>query len=132
MSLRDVVIVDVLRTAFGSWQGTLTNLEADQLAAPLLLELVKRNNIDPGSVDLCIMGNVDNHSNAPNLGRLALLRAKFPHHVPGYTVEHQCAPSTSDRPSSRPRVSCFSTTASSSTSATNPCTAKQAATMRPR
>ncbi|MDY0240984.1 MAG: thiolase family protein [Rhodospirillaceae bacterium] len=91
MSLRDVVIVDVLRTAFGSWQGTLTNLEADQLAAPLLLELVKRNNIDPGSVDLCIMGNVDNHSNAPNLGRLALLRAKFPHHVPGYTVEHQCA-----------------------------------------
>ena len=89
-SLRDVVIVDTLRTAVGKWQGTLTNLEADQLAAPLLTELVKRNNVDPGVVDICIMGNVDNHSNAPNLGRLALLRAKFPHHVAGYSVEHQC------------------------------------------
>lgn len=91
MNLRDVVIVDALRTAIGSWQGTLTNVAADELAAPLLIELAERNGIDPGAVDLCLMGNVDNHSNAPNLGRLALLRAKFPHHVPGYTVEHQCA-----------------------------------------
>lgn len=91
MNLQDVVIVDTLRTAVGKFQGTLTNLGADELSAPILQELVKRNNIDPGMIDLCILGNVDNHSNAPNLGRLALLRAKFPHHVPGYTVEHQCA-----------------------------------------
>jgi acetyl-CoA C-acetyltransferase len=90
MNMRDVVIVDTLRTAIGQWQGTLTNLGADELVAPLLTELVKRNHIDASMVDLCLLGNVDNHSNAPNLGRLALLRAKFPHHVPGYTIEHQC------------------------------------------
>ena len=90
MSLRDVVIVDGLRTAVGKYQGTLTGLEADQIAAPVLIEILRRNNVEQGNVDLCVLGNVDNHSNAPNLGRLALLRAKFPHHVPGYTVEHQC------------------------------------------
>ena len=90
MNLKDVVIVDTLRTAFGKYQGALAMLEADELAAPLLTELVKRNNVDPGMVDLCILGNCDNHSNAPNLGRLAFLRAHFPYHVPGYTVEHQC------------------------------------------
>lgn len=91
MSLRDVVVVDMLRTAVGSWQGSLASVAADELAAPLLVELTRRNNIDQGNVDLCIMGNVDNHSNSPNLGRLSLLRAKFPFHVPGYSVEHQCA-----------------------------------------
>lgn len=90
MNLNDVVIVDVLRTAIGKFGGTLTNMEADELAAPLLVEILKRNGIDPNLVGLCIMGNVDNHSNAPNLGRLALLRAKLPQHIAGYTVEHQC------------------------------------------
>lgn len=90
MNQRDVVVVDGLRTAIGSWQGTLTLMDADKLAAPLITELVRRNGLEQSDVDMCIMGNVDNHSNAPNLGRLVLLRAGFPHQVPGYTVEHQC------------------------------------------
>lgn len=88
--MKEVVIVDGMRTAFGTWQGTLAGVEADALVAPLMRELVKRNGLDSGAVDLCLMGNVDNHSNSPNLGRLALLRAGFPHHVAGYSVEHQC------------------------------------------
>ncbi len=90
MNLDDVVIVDVLRTAIGRFGGTLTNVEADVIAGTLIKEIVKRNNFDPNLIDLCILGNVDNHSNAPNLGRLALLRARFPHKIAGYTVEHQC------------------------------------------
>lgn len=90
MNLNDVVIVDILRTAVGKFGGTLANTAADELAAPLLVEILKRNKIDPDMVGLCILGNVDNHSNSPNLGRLALLRAKLPQHIPGYTVEHQC------------------------------------------
>ncbi|GHV52780.1 acetyl-CoA acetyltransferase [Deltaproteobacteria bacterium] len=90
MGLKDVVIVDGLRTAIGSWQGSLTMTAADEMTAPILTELVRRNALDPGAVDICLMGNVDNHSNSPNLGRLALLRAGFPRHVAGYSVEHQC------------------------------------------
>ena len=90
MNLNEVVIVDVLRTAIGKFGGTLTKVEADMLAAPLLLELLKRNNVSPDVVELCVLGNVDNNSNAPNLGRLALLRARLPHHIAGYNVEHQC------------------------------------------
>lgn len=90
MNPRDVVVVDGLRTAIGSWQGTLTMTDADKLVAPVITELVKRSNLEQGDVDMCVMGNVDNHSNSPNLGRLVLLRAGFPHKVPGYTVEHQC------------------------------------------
>ena len=88
--MRDVVIVDALRTGFGKYGGTLINMEADELAAPLLLELVSRNRLEKTDIDLCVMGNVDGHSSAPNLGRLALLRAGFPFEVPGFTVEHQC------------------------------------------
>jgi acetyl-CoA C-acetyltransferase len=90
MNPRDVVVVDGLRTAIGSWQGALTLTDADKLVAPLITELVRRNGLEQSDVDMCIMGNVDNHSNSPNLGRLVLLRAGFPHQVPGYTVEHQC------------------------------------------
>ena len=90
MNLNDVVIVDMLRTAVGKFGGTLANMEADEMAAPLILELLKRNKLDPNYIDLCVLGNVDNNSNAPNLGRLALLRAKLPQHIPGYNVEHQC------------------------------------------
>ncbi|HML37758.1 MAG TPA: thiolase family protein, partial [Bacillota bacterium] len=86
----DVVIVDALRTGFGKYFGTLTKMEADELAAPLLLELVNRNRMEKSDIGLCVMGNVDGHSSAPNLGRLALLRAGFPSEVPGFTVEHQC------------------------------------------
>jgi len=90
MNLRDVVIVDAVRTGFGKYGGTLIKMEADELAAPLLLELVNRNKLEKANIDLCVMGNVDGHSSAPNLGRLALLRAGFPYEVPGFTVEHQC------------------------------------------
>jgi len=90
VNLNDVVIVDMLRTAVGKFGGTLANMEADEMAAPLILELLKRNKLDPNYIDLCVLGNVDNNSNAPNLGRLALLRAKLPQHIPGYNVEHQC------------------------------------------
>ncbi|HWQ80045.1 MAG TPA: thiolase family protein [Anaerovoracaceae bacterium] len=90
MSLKEVVIVDAVRTGFGKYFGTLTNIEADELAAPLLLELVNRNRLEKSDIGLCVMGNVDGHSSAPNLGRLALLRAGFPFEVPGFTVEHQC------------------------------------------
>lgn len=88
--MRDVVIVDALRTGFGKYFGTLTKLEADELTAPILLELVHRNKIEKKDIELCVMGNVDGHSTAPNLGRLALLRAGFPFEIPGFTVEHQC------------------------------------------
>ncbi|MDR1946963.1 MAG: thiolase family protein [Desulfovibrio sp.] len=92
-SMRDVVIVDGLRTAVGKWQGTLAMVNAETMAARLLLELIERNKLDPDTIDLCLMGNVDNHSNSPNLGRLALLQAGLPHHIAGYSVEHQCGSS---------------------------------------
>lgn len=91
--MKEAVIVDVIRTAVGKFGGTLINLGPDEMMAPLLHEIVKRNGIAPDMIDLSIMGNVDNHSTAPNLGRLALLRAGFPHSIPGYTVEHQCGSS---------------------------------------
>ena len=92
-SMRDVVIVDGLRTAIGKWQGTLTMVNAETMVAQLLQELIKRNTLDPEAIDLCLMGNVDNHSNSPNLGRLALLEARLPQHIAGYSVEHQCGSS---------------------------------------
>jgi acetyl-CoA acetyltransferase len=52
MNPHDVVVVDGLRTAIGSWQGALTLMDADKLVAPLITELVRRNGLKQSDVDM--------------------------------------------------------------------------------
>jgi acetyl-CoA C-acetyltransferase len=71
--------------------GTLKDVEVDYLSARVMSEVLQRNAIEGKDVGEVIWGHAKQSSDAPNLARLAALRAGLPIEVPGYTVHRQCA-----------------------------------------
>ncbi|MGW9100408.1 thiolase family protein [Priestia megaterium] len=88
--MQSVYIVDSVRTAIGKMGGTLKDIPADCLAAKVIEEIVKKVGIDTNEVDEVILGQTKQSTDAPNIARLALLRAGIPVDIPGYTVHRQC------------------------------------------
>ena len=88
--MKNVVIIDSVRTAVGKLGGSLSNVPVDFLASAVLKEVVKRSEIPEEQIDEVIFGQAKQSTDTPNLARLALLRAGFPVEVPGYTVHRQC------------------------------------------
>lgn len=88
--MKEVVIVSGCRTAIGKHGGAFRDIPPQELAATALEEAVKRANIDPGVIDDVIVGCIGQQSDAPNIGRVAALKAGIPVRVPGYTVQRNC------------------------------------------
>lgn len=88
--MKEVVIVDGVRTAIGRMGGTLNNVEVDHLAAKVIRTILERTGMDNDDVEEVILGHAKQSSDNPNLARLALLRAGLPVDIPGYTVHRQC------------------------------------------
>ncbi len=89
--MKDVVIVSPLRTPVGAHGGALRSLRAQDLACIVFKAVLERTGIDPGILDEVILGNIGQPSDAANIGRVAALMAGVPIHVPGYTVQRNCA-----------------------------------------
>ncbi|WP_044746969.1 thiolase family protein [Bacillus alveayuensis] len=87
--MEESVIVESVRTAIGRMGGALQNELVDFLAAKVIREILNRTNQEI-HVDEVILGQAKQSTDAPNLGRLAALRAEFPVEVTGYTVHRQC------------------------------------------
>ncbi|MFE4706783.1 thiolase family protein [Peribacillus simplex] len=88
--MKSVYIVDSVRTAVGKMGGTLKDVPVDFLAAKVIEEIVGRTGIEKDAVNEVIFGHVKQSADAPNIARLALLRAGLPIEIPGYTVHRQC------------------------------------------
>jgi acetyl-CoA acyltransferase len=89
--MREVVIVEAVRTPVGKRKGVLSTIRPDDLAAKVLKELVNRAGIDSGLVQDVIMGCVSQvEEQGLNIARNAVLMADFPIHVPGTTLDRQC------------------------------------------
>lgn len=91
--MKEVVIVEGVRTAIGRHGGAFRDLPAQNLAAIVMEEVVKRTELDPNLIDDVIFGCIGQYSDAPNLARVAALMAGIPTHVPGYTVQRNCVAS---------------------------------------
>ncbi|MHB8156666.1 MAG: thiolase family protein [Desulfocucumaceae bacterium] len=92
--MREAVIVEAVRTPLGKKKGSLYNTRPDDLAALVLVELVKRAGIEPGIVEDVIMGCVSQvGEQAMCAGRQAVLLAGFPPHIPSVTIDRQCGSS---------------------------------------
>ncbi|GAA0330926.1 thiolase family protein [Bacillus carboniphilus] len=89
--MKNVVIVDGVRTAIGRMGGALKDVEVDILSEVVMREVLERTGIEGHEVDHVIWGHAKQSSDHPNLARLAALRAEIPVEVPGYTVHRQCA-----------------------------------------
>ncbi|MRG86138.1 thiolase family protein [Salinibacillus xinjiangensis] len=92
--MREVVIVEAVRTPVGRRNGMLSHMRADDLAALTLKELVRRAGISSSEVEDVIMGCVSQvGEQAADIGRVAALIAGFPIEVPGTTIDRQCGSS---------------------------------------
>jgi acetyl-CoA C-acetyltransferase len=88
--MKNVVIVDGVRTAIGRMGGTLKDVEVDFLSEKVMGEALKRSGVSPEEIEEVVWGHAKQSSDNPNLARLAALRAGLPVEVPGYTVHRQC------------------------------------------
>ena len=91
----DAFICDAIRTPFGRYGGSLSNVRADDLAALPIAALIARNpGVDWSAVDDLYFGcaNQAGEDNR-NIGRMAGLLAGLPVEVPANTVNRLCGSS---------------------------------------
>jgi acetyl-CoA acyltransferase len=91
--MTDAYIVDGVRTAVGNIGGGLSDVRADDLAAYVIAELMRRNPaLDPARIADVVLGCA-NQAGEDNrdVARMALLLAGLPVTVPGETVNRLCA-----------------------------------------
>src|SRR5438105_2314082 len=93
MKVRDAYIIDGVRTPVGNIGGGLSEVRADDLAAHVIAELMRRHpDLDPAALADVVLGcaNQAGEDNR-NVARMAALLAGLPHTVPGETVNRLCA-----------------------------------------
>lgn len=86
-------LVDGVRTPIGSFGGTLAPVRADDMAAHVLAELLRRSpSLAPEAIGDVLMGcaNQAGEDNR-NVARMASLLAGYPETVPGETINRLCA-----------------------------------------
>ena len=89
--MKEVVIVDGVRTPIGNFGGALKDVTAHKLGEIVIRELVQRTHLDLSVLDEVVMGSVGNYSDATNLARVSTLMAGLPIRVPAYTVQRNCS-----------------------------------------
>ncbi|RAZ67914.1 thiolase family protein [Planococcus maitriensis] len=92
--MREVVIVEGVRSPVGRRKGQFGEMRPDELAAVVLEELVNRAGVDKGMVEDVILGCVSQSGEqGGNIARTSALIAGFPDFVPGVTIDRQCGSS---------------------------------------
>lgn len=86
----EVVIVSAVRSAIGSFMGSLKNVPATDLGATVIKEALNRAGVDPSRVDEVIMGNVLQAGLGQNPARQASIKAGLPDTVPAMTINKVC------------------------------------------
>ncbi|WP_406272286.1 thiolase family protein [Actinacidiphila glaucinigra] len=90
--LREVYIVDAVRTPVGKYGGALSGVRPDDLAAHVVASLVARTpELDPARIDDVFFGDANGAGeDNRNVARMAALLAGLPVTVPGTTVNRLC------------------------------------------
>lgn len=92
--MREVVIVDGVRTAFGRMGGGFRNLTSVQLAGMTIKGLCDKTNIlEKAKVDAVFAGSAFGDVNTPNFARYASLYAGLPYETSATFIEMQCGSS---------------------------------------
>ena len=88
--MREVVIASAVRTAIGTFNGSLAPLSAVEIGSAVITEALKRAKVEPGVVDEVIMGNVLQAGLGQNPARQAAIHAGLPVETTAYTVNKVC------------------------------------------
>ncbi|WP_328929023.1 thiolase family protein [Streptomyces sp. NBC_00190] len=91
-TVRDVYVVDAVRTPIGKFGGAFAGVRPDDLAAHVVRALVDRTpDLDPARIDDVVFGDANGAGeDNRDVARMAVLLAGLPVSVPGVTVNRLC------------------------------------------
>ena len=89
--MKEVVIVSAVRTAMGSFLGSLSTVPATDLGATAIKGALDKINLDASLVDEVYMGNVLQAGVGQAPAKQAMIKAGIPNTVPATTVNKVCA-----------------------------------------
>ncbi|WP_367067097.1 acetyl-CoA C-acetyltransferase [Oryzisolibacter sp. LB2S] len=88
--MRRAAIVTPVRTAVGTFGGSLRPVPVEELAATTVRAVVERSGIDPTRIDDVVFAQSYASSETPCVGRWAALQAGLPVAVPGMQLDRRC------------------------------------------
>lgn len=88
--MKEVVIIEGVRTPVGKIGGAMKSIQPEDLSALVMKEVLSRSGVKAENLGEIIWGHAKQSSDQPNIARLAGLTAGFPIEVPAYTVHRQC------------------------------------------
>jgi len=88
--MRRAAIVAPVRTAVGTFGGSLWPLRAEDLAAKVVEATVARSGVDPGRIEDVVFAQSYANSEAPCIGRWVALHANLPVEIPGIQIDRRC------------------------------------------
>ena len=86
----DIVIVSAARTAVGKFGGSLAKTPATELGAAVIKAVLERSGLSADLIGEVIMGQVLAAGVGQNPARQSVVKAGFPHAIPGLTINAVC------------------------------------------
>lgn len=88
--MENVFICKPLRTAVGTFGGTLKDTSAVDLGTVVVKEIMNKARIDPGEIDDCVMGNILGAGLGQNPSRQVAINSGLKVETPAVTVNRLC------------------------------------------
>jgi len=86
----NIVITSAVRTAIGTFRGSLKNIQANELGSVVVKAAVKKSNLTFNDVDELIMGQVLTANTGQNPARQAAIKAGLPNEKTAYVINQVC------------------------------------------
>jgi acetyl-CoA C-acetyltransferase len=92
MSKRDVVVLSAVRSAIGSFGGSLADIEPAELGGTVMKAAVERSGVDPKQINYVTVGNtIPTESRFPYVARVAAIQAGLPMDSVAMSVNRLCS-----------------------------------------
>jgi len=88
--MRRAAIVAPVRTAVGTYGGSLRPVAVEKLAAAVVKATLARTGLDPMRIEDVVMAQSYANTEAPCIGRYTVLEADLPIEIPGYQLDRRC------------------------------------------
>ena len=87
---KSIVITSAMRTAIGTFCGSLKNMQAHELGSVAVKEVIKKSNLQPNDIDELIMGQVLTGGAGQNPARQAAISTGLPINKTAYVINQVC------------------------------------------
>jgi len=87
---KSIVITSALRTAIGTFNGSLKSMQAHDLGSVVIKENIKKSKLKSNEIDEIIMGQVLTGATGQNPARQAAIKAEIPIEKTAYVINQVC------------------------------------------